>query len=40
MVLIYLFCLRLPAFAEAARARRAGWSAATSGSFSISASSA
>jgi len=26
MVLIYLFCLRLPAFAEAARARRAGWS--------------
>jgi len=26
MVLIYLFCLRLPAFAEAARARRSGWS--------------
>ena len=25
MVLIYLFCLRLPAFAEAARARRTGW---------------
>jgi len=25
MVLIYLFCLRLPAFAEAARARRSGW---------------
>ncbi len=26
MVLIYFICLRLPAFAEAARARRAGWS--------------
>ncbi len=26
MFLIYLFCLRLPAFADAARARRAGWS--------------
>jgi len=25
MALIYLFCLRLPAFAEAARARRSGW---------------
>ena len=26
MVLIYFFCLRLPVFAEAARARRSGWS--------------
>ncbi len=26
MVLIYVICLRLPAFAEAARARRSGWS--------------
>ena len=26
MVLIYLICLRLPAFAEAAHARRTGWS--------------
>lgn len=26
MVLIYFICLRLPAFAEAARARRTGWS--------------